>query len=521
MAAIVAAIGSAGRVGVADELRAAKSKLHRVIVERQTKISEAESAGKDVRTLIEELSDKVLLARYKALQSPRTVSALRGVLSAKLDRMIAVLDARNAGRDVRTKIEKLEVDRRLTEAAAIDPRTRAAEKALRTVVLGRKKALARDAKAGRDLRTELEKAVDKFHAMLWTAALDAKLARFYLAAAAALNKSKIKGSMRVVESTYTCENVLWSDKYVVVLRGGHRRSASETVMVARLHQRLTESGIAGHWRLCRLALPESTASRSTASKLVVYRYRPKRSLPIPSNRIKVTGIRGGGSRVDCLTGGSLATVGMTPVPDSLGSKEIHVVVNPAVGSTNLAGLRFRKSCVVNIWKDGIVEVDIEGVEATNSAGVRYFSRKVRFAGRIAILMVTTRASTPAAASTARPKVTLSPELAKVKAAANAGDPKASHFLRSKAGADAGDLAAMKDLASHYRDGYGVTKNYTEAARWYLKVAEADGDHTAMFNIGLMYLQGRGVPKSREKALMWFRRAAAKGNKNSQRFLQKM
>ena len=248
-------------------------------------------------------------------------------------------------------------------------------------------------------------------------------------------------------------------------------------------------------------------------KPVIYRYRPKPPSAGSSYRLRVTGVAGG-NRIMRLSGGRCAVFAGKPVPDGLGSRHIEVVVVPAVGSTSLAGLNFKTSCILNIKPDGTVEVDKEGVWASDSSKRGYVSRKVTVAGRRMIVMV--GLGGPAD----NPKDRTAAELDKAKAAAKAGDPKAKHFLRLKAAAETGNLNAMKDLASMYRDGYGIARNYTEAARWYLKTAQAGGHHTAMFNLGLMYERGQGVPKSRDEAMKWYRKAAAKGNKNAQRFLNR-
>lgn len=72
-------------------------------------------------------------------------------------------------------------------------------------------------------------------------------------------------------------------------------------------------------------------------------------------------------------------------PDALGSTNIHVKVNARFGHTTLAGLKFTKACVINVRKDGTVEADQEGIEASTAPGVKYISRKV--AGLGAIVMV--------------------------------------------------------------------------------------------------------------------------------------
>ena len=83
----------------------------------------------------------------------------------------------------------------------------------------------------------------------------------------------------------------------------------------------------------------------------------------------------------------------------------------------------------------------------------------------------------------------------------------AHCLRS---AQAGDLTAMEELASLYREGLGVAKDEAEALRWLIPVAAA-GRLTAMTLVGRTYELGRGVTKDETEAVAWYRKAAAAGN----------
>ena len=75
------------------------------------------------------------------------------------------------------------------------------------------------------------------------------------------------------------------------------------------------------------------------------------------------------------------------VPGAINSQNITVKIDPSVGHTDIAGLRFGREVILNIWEDGSIEVDKEGVEATDKDGVRWISKKVNFDGKRAILMV--------------------------------------------------------------------------------------------------------------------------------------
>jgi TPR repeat protein len=69
---------------------------------------------------------------------------------------------------------------------------------------------------------------------------------------------------------------------------------------------------------------------------------------------------------------------------------------------------------------------------------------------------------------------------------------------------------MNNLATMYRDGTGVAKDETEAARWFRKAADA-GNSRAMANLGTAYENGGGVKKDLEEAVRWYRKAADAGN----------
>jgi TPR repeat protein len=69
----------------------------------------------------------------------------------------------------------------------------------------------------------------------------------------------------------------------------------------------------------------------------------------------------------------------------------------------------------------------------------------------------------------------------------------------------------------YRDGEGVSQNYTETAFWYRKAAE-QGDTDAQKMLGILYSNGQGVPQDYVQAALWYRKAAEQGNAQAQRML---
>jgi hypothetical protein len=74
-------------------------------------------------------------------------------------------------------------------------------------------------------------------------------------------------------------------------------------------------------------------------------------------------------------------------PDALGSQNIKIKIDEAVGYTEFAGLKFKKEATINIWKDGTIEVDHEGIEATDVSGTRWISKKIGVDGKNVIVIV--------------------------------------------------------------------------------------------------------------------------------------
>lgn len=63
-------------------------------------------------------------------------------------------------------------------------------------------------------------------------------------------------------------------------------------------------------------------------------------------------------------------------PDAAKSAEVSLVIDPAVGATAYAGLRFGSPVVVGINEDGRVQVNHEGITATDSSGALWASRSL-------------------------------------------------------------------------------------------------------------------------------------------------
>ena len=81
--------------------------------------------------------------------------------------------------------------------------------------------------------------------------------------------------------------------------------------------------------------------------------------------------------------------------------------------------------------------------------------------------------------------------------------------------DAGDRRATRQLAEMYYVGRdGVEQNFSEAARWYEKLAK-QGDARAQTSLGLMYARGYGVAKNLETARRWWSFAASQNDPGAQ------
>lgn len=134
-----------------------------------------------------------------------------------------------------------------------------------------------------------------------------------------------------------------------------------------------------------------------------------------------------------------------------------------------------------------------------------------------ILASETRAlATPPPAPAAAPAPQADPvgaDYVKVAAAVEQKQPGA--LARLKTIADGGHAPAQLFLARLYETGQaGVTQNLGEARRWTLRAAEA-GDPAAMHNLALYYFRGEGGPQDTAAAAQWFTKAAQHGVVDSQ------
>ncbi|CEN48114.1 conserved hypothetical protein [Capnocytophaga canimorsus] len=70
----------------------------------------------------------------------------------------------------------------------------------------------------------------------------------------------------------------------------------------------------------------------------------------------------------------------------------------------------------------------------------------------------------------------------------------------------------------YQNGFGVSKDYYEAVKWYRKAAE-QGDASGQNNLGDMYYYGYGVPKDKAEAVKWYQKSARQGSEYSRIMLR--
>jgi hypothetical protein len=81
-------------------------------------------------------------------------------------------------------------------------------------------------------------------------------------------------------------------------------------------------------------------------------------------------------------------------------------------------------------------------------------------------------------------------------------------------ADQGFSHAQYGLAVMYDEGRGVKQNYAEALKWYRKAGD-QGDVMAQYDVGLRYQQGDGVARDDTEAVDWYRKAANQGYDRAQ------
>lgn len=81
-------------------------------------------------------------------------------------------------------------------------------------------------------------------------------------------------------------------------------------------------------------------------------------------------------------------------------------------------------------------------------------------------------------------------------------------------AQSGDVNAQRNLGAMYLQGYGVSRDPTQAFTWFKKAADA-GSRDAAYQLALMYEAGRGVPRDATLSTSWYRKAAVLGDVDAQ------
>lgn len=81
-------------------------------------------------------------------------------------------------------------------------------------------------------------------------------------------------------------------------------------------------------------------------------------------------------------------------------------------------------------------------------------------------------------------------------------------------AESGDSQAQVTLGIMYDFGHGVSKDPTEAIKWYIKAAE-QGIPVVQHDVGVKYFEGQGVDQDYLKAAYWWEQSANSGLADSQ------
>jgi TPR repeat protein len=87
-------------------------------------------------------------------------------------------------------------------------------------------------------------------------------------------------------------------------------------------------------------------------------------------------------------------------------------------------------------------------------------------------------------------------------------------------AEAGNPKGQNNLGYMYRNGYGVEQDNREAVGWYRKSAE-QGYASGQYNIGYMYEKGYGVEQSYAEAGKWYRKSAEQGDEDAGKALTRI
>ena len=85
-------------------------------------------------------------------------------------------------------------------------------------------------------------------------------------------------------------------------------------------------------------------------------------------------------------------------------------------------------------------------------------------------------------------------------------------------AAAGDAQAQCVLGIAYANGFGVSRDYSQAAQWLHQAADRQVGRAAN-DLGYLYQVGKGVPQNYVEAVKWYRRAAQQNNPDGETNLE--
>jgi TPR repeat protein len=82
------------------------------------------------------------------------------------------------------------------------------------------------------------------------------------------------------------------------------------------------------------------------------------------------------------------------------------------------------------------------------------------------------------------------------------------------------VEAQYNLGLYYFSGYGVSQDSVEAVKWFRKAAEQELAE-AQYNLGLCYLKGYGISQDSVEAVKWFHKAAEQGHEEAIKVMREL
>lgn len=127
---------------------------------------------------------------------------------------------------------------------------------------------------------------------------------------------------------------------------------------------------------------QNTAAKSAAAEQY-YVFRSDYVGSDSAKDIRVQSTTDGGLKMTMLPTGNMPASmalgggGLRYFPDAPGSTNVAVMIDSAVGHTEIVGLRFTRETTINVLNDGRVETDRAGIEASDGGGNRWISRPTK------------------------------------------------------------------------------------------------------------------------------------------------